>query len=359
MKALDKEIAAKYDTPARHTYPTLSATVRVVDVDPLTKRVVFGPDGRAKFKVVGKFAQNAAEAEKWDLRLGALIEKYESPEWVAAAMERQANVYDTLRTGLANATPALFDPVEVQQLATMRASGNPDLIVFAARIEASKVEFWEKKKKLELDAADFVVVRRYATMVAQARAKGIRNERVARALRRLALLHGPHRRRHHGHDRHRDPQSEQSRRHEAYLSKAPVRPVSAVSSRPHRSWAARSDSLEEQARIEAAQIVDIARHDDGALTAGDEDHGRVDHVGGSGAPTEYPRGFGEDLIERRNDGRGPFHESAQRRLLWSASPDLAEHARGDDQTHARLQRLANERAHPGITALERDEGTGV
>ncbi|CAN5925080.1 hypothetical protein BH11MYX4_BH11MYX4_20300 [soil metagenome] len=187
FKALDKEIAAKYDTPDRHTYTTLSGTLGVVEVDPLTRQVVFGADGRLKMKVTGKFALNAAEAEKWDLRLDALIKKYESPEWIAATIERQGNLYDTLRTGLANATPALFDGVEAQQLATMRASGHPQLIAQAAQIEASKREFWEKKRKQELDAADVVVVKRYATMVACARAKGLRNERVTRALRRLAF----------------------------------------------------------------------------------------------------------------------------------------------------------------------------
>jgi len=187
FRTLDREIAAKYDTPERHTYRSVARAFGVADIDPVTKQVVRGVDGRLKMRVAAKFTENAAEAEKWDLRLQALIKKYESPEWVAAAMERQGNIFDTLRTALANANPVLFEGDEARELDKMRASGRPQLHVMAARIEASALEFWEKKRKQELDGADIVVVRRYATMVAFARAKGIRNERVTRALRRLAF----------------------------------------------------------------------------------------------------------------------------------------------------------------------------
>jgi hypothetical protein len=85
-----------------------------------------------------------------------------------------------------------------------------------------------------------------------------------------------------------------------------------------RGWggpgARQSDSLEGQSRIEAAKVVGITRHDNGALATCDQDDRCINHVGGAGAPAEDTGRFSEHLIERGDDGHRSLHESTQRRL---------------------------------------------
>src|SRR5579859_3761571 len=126
-----------------------------------------------------------------------------------------------------------------------------------------------------------------------------------------------------------------------------------------RLLAVTSDALERQSRIEAAQIVDVARYDDALFAAGDQNDRGVDHVGGPGTAAEDPRRFGQDVIEERNARRRAFDEGAERRLPTRASPDLTEDASRDDDARALRERLPDERAHPRVAALEGDQSAGV
>jgi hypothetical protein len=120
-----------------------------------------------------------------------------------------------------------------------------------------------------------------------------------------------------------------------------------------------SDALEGETRIKATEIVHVAGHDYGPFAAGDQHDRGVDDVGRPGTAAKDPRGFSQELIEKRNARRRPFDEGAERRLPARASPDLTEDASRDDQARVLLERLANEGTHPRIAALERDEGAGV
>ena len=68
----------------------------------------------------------------------------------------------------------------------MHDSGRPDLDDKANAIEDGMTDFWRKKKQLELDGADQVMVKRYATAVALARKFNVRNGALSRAVSRLS-----------------------------------------------------------------------------------------------------------------------------------------------------------------------------
>jgi hypothetical protein len=120
-----------------------------------------------------------------------------------------------------------------------------------------------------------------------------------------------------------------------------------------------SDSFEGKRRIEAAQVIDIARHDDGPFATSDKHDRGIDDVCGADAAAKHAGRFGQKLIEKRNARRRPFDESAERRLPRRTSPNLTEDAGRDDQTHTGPERLANERPHARVAALEGDQGAGV
>lgn len=169
---LDEEIAAKFETTATHTYPE---TVPDILGDATTGKK-------------GKYQLNAEEAQKWDLRLeDEVIKKYESLEWVPAAFARQGSIFDTLRTGLYNTVRVkLFTRQQERLLDTMRDSGREDLMMKADELEDVARDFWRDKKQQELDGADEVMVRRYATAVAYARRYNVKNPAITKAIGRLA-----------------------------------------------------------------------------------------------------------------------------------------------------------------------------
>lgn len=179
FRLLDEQITTNHDNAARHTYPTtLVDILGAPEINPVTKKVVIGPDGRPKMTKIGKYQTNAAETEKWDRELEKLTRKYESREWMVAVIERQAGLFDTLRSGLASLTNvAVLTPDEVALLQKMRASGRPDVIALAKELESAKQDFWKAKRQLELDGCDTVMVRRYATALAFARAHKVRSSR--------------------------------------------------------------------------------------------------------------------------------------------------------------------------------------
>ena len=118
-----------------------------------------------------------------------MIKKYESLEWVPTAIARQGAIYDTLRSGLYNMvsrSTSSSPPQEKAFLKTLRDSGRPELEETADKIEDGKTDFWRQKKQQELDGADQVMVKRYASAVAYARKYNIRNPQLSRAVSRLA-----------------------------------------------------------------------------------------------------------------------------------------------------------------------------
>ena len=187
---LDEQITASFDDPNKHKYArNVNDIFGEVEVDAKTKKPVIGADGKAKLKSKGKYQTNAAEAEKWDLQLDAMIKKYESLEWVPTAIARQGAIYDTLRSGLYNMVlknDELFTAKEKAFLKTLRDSGRPELEETADKIEDGKQDFWRQKKQQELDGADQVMVKRYASAVALARKYNVRNAALSRAVSRLA-----------------------------------------------------------------------------------------------------------------------------------------------------------------------------
>ncbi len=189
LRLLDERIVASYENAEHHKYsPNIADIVGEVEIDPRTKKAVIGPDGRPKLKTVGKYSILAAEAQKWDLELDKLIRKYESREWVVIATERQGSLFDTLRVGFSGLTNVnVLYPQEAQWLQAMRATGRPDLLALANSIQAAKNDFWRQKRQLELDGCDTVMVKRYATAIALARAHDIRNAQVTRARARLGF----------------------------------------------------------------------------------------------------------------------------------------------------------------------------
>src|SRR4029079_10342732 len=128
---LDEQITASYDDPAKHKYArSVNDIFGEVQVDPKTQKAVMGPDGKPVMKKKGKYQANAAEAEKWDLALDAMIKKYESLEWVPTAIARQGAIYDTLRSGLYNMVlknDELFTAKEKAFIKSLRDSGRPEL----------------------------------------------------------------------------------------------------------------------------------------------------------------------------------------------------------------------------------------
>jgi hypothetical protein len=187
---LDEAITASFDDPAKHKYArSVNDIFGEVTVDPKTQKAVMGPDGKPVMKKKGKYQANAAEAEKWDLALDAMIKKYESLEWVPTAIARQGALYDTLRTGLYNMVlknDELFTPQVKSMLKQMHDSGRPELDEKANAIEDGTQDFWRQKKQIELDGADQVMIKRYASAVAYARKYNIRNAQLSRAVSRLA-----------------------------------------------------------------------------------------------------------------------------------------------------------------------------
>lgn len=169
---VDEEITAKFDVADRHKYP---ATVPEILGDTKTGKK-------------GKYEVNAEEAQKWDLKLeNEVIKKYESVEWVPAAFARRGAIFDTLRTGLYNTVKVkLFSADQERVLNTMRNSGRDDLMNKADGLEDAAKDFWKKKKQQELDGADELMVRHYATSVAYARKFNVKNPAITKAVGRLA-----------------------------------------------------------------------------------------------------------------------------------------------------------------------------
>jgi hypothetical protein len=175
---LDEEVTAAYDVPSKHTYSDPKNPSAVADI-------LGSTDPKAPKK--GKYQTNAEEAQKWDAKLDALAKKYSSLEWVPAIRAREGALFDTLRTGLYNTVKVkILTSQQEKMLDTMRNSGRQDLMDKADQLEDAAKDFWRNKKQQELDGADQLMVRWYATAVAYARKYNVRNPQVNRAIGRLA-----------------------------------------------------------------------------------------------------------------------------------------------------------------------------
>jgi len=175
----EDEIKSKYDTD-RHKYTGATEDV-IGSVDPKSGRVI----------KTGKYQGNAKAAETYDQELQHIVSTYPSLEWVPAAQARQGAIYDTLRSGLYNATSPplkLFTPQQEATLKKLEASGRDNLIEQADEIRSTVKEGWRTKRDKELSAADEVMVRRYASAVALARQYNVRNPAVTHAIERLAYF---------------------------------------------------------------------------------------------------------------------------------------------------------------------------
>ena len=165
---LDKEIRRKFDYDAGH------------------HRFKGTPD-----KVIQQYKKAAVEAEKWHKKLQKVIDAYVSPEWSTAAVARQGSVYDSLRTGLYNTREpdlVMFSAKEKKLLKKLEDSGDMDLLEKADAFRVNKETAWRTKRDQEIDAADQIMVGRYATAVVMSRRYGVANPAVTHAIRRLAFM---------------------------------------------------------------------------------------------------------------------------------------------------------------------------
>jgi hypothetical protein len=175
---LDEQIDQQYDVQSKHTYSDPKHPAAVPDI-------LGSTDPKAPKK--GKYQKNAEDAQKWDAKLDELAKKYQSLEWVPAIRAREGRIYDTLRTGLYNTVKVKIMTTQQEKLLdTMRNSGRQDLMDKADQLEDAAKDFWRNKKQQELDGADQLMVRYYATAVAYAREYNVRNPEVQNAIGRLA-----------------------------------------------------------------------------------------------------------------------------------------------------------------------------
>jgi hypothetical protein len=151
----------------------------------------------------GKYQANLEAAQKYERLLEHIVSTYPLSDWVPAAIARQGSLYDSLRTGLYEATPPrikmMFDPTQaalMSQIVTQGSGGPPtrqtlaNQMIQAQQLRDSAKESWRVRKGAELAAADELMVRRYASATALARKYGVQNDAVSHALARLAYFTG-------------------------------------------------------------------------------------------------------------------------------------------------------------------------
>jgi tetratricopeptide (TPR) repeat protein len=143
-------------------------------------------------KVKIAFDKDLKEAnDTWFPKLQTVIETYSSPKWSVAARARQGSLYDSVRTGLYNATPPavkLYTPKEEDLLKKAETSDNEQLQEQADAIRQNRREQWRSARERSLEEADKAMVRFYAESTLWARSFKVRNEAVDSAIRRLAFF---------------------------------------------------------------------------------------------------------------------------------------------------------------------------
>ncbi len=168
-RAIDDELKAKFDYDTNHHRYT-----GVVD------------------KVKEQFEKDLKEAnDTWFPKLQKVIETYASPKWSVAARARQGTLYDSVRTGLYNATPPavkLYSDREEKILKQAETSQDDDLILKADEIRQNRREVWRKVRDEEIAEADKAMVRFYVESLIWAKAYKVRTAEVDLAIRRLAFF---------------------------------------------------------------------------------------------------------------------------------------------------------------------------
>ena len=165
---LDDEITAKFDYESGH-HRYKGSTVEVIN----------------------QYTKDAVVAKTWFDKLQHVVDAYLSPEWSVAAVSRQGSLYDSLRTGLYNTRPPalkMFDAKTEALLKRAENSDNPDLQEQADSVRINVQNAWRTKRDQELDAADSIMIDRYANAVVLGRRYNVSGPPVVRAIRRLAFV---------------------------------------------------------------------------------------------------------------------------------------------------------------------------
>jgi hypothetical protein len=166
---LDEEITRRFDASDKHVYPARATEILG---DPVTT-------------TKGRYQVLADEAQAYAKRLqDEVIGKYESVAWVPAAIARQGAIFDTLRSGLYDMTRVkTLSAAAENVVANLRAAGQN---ARADALEDAGRDFWLERKRKELDGADEIMVRRYATAVAYAKKFDLKSPALTKAAARLA-----------------------------------------------------------------------------------------------------------------------------------------------------------------------------
>ncbi len=167
---VDDELKKSFDYDAGHL--RLAGTVEEI----------MGKVGPAKgTNVKGKYAAAAADADRYDLALSRIIKTYPSPRWVIASFARAGSVFDSLRTALYELAPpalAFFTPKQEEMLQKLEKSGRDELAAKADDLRKTVKEAYRTKKEHELDGADTLVIRDYATALVLAKYYGVAGDPV-------------------------------------------------------------------------------------------------------------------------------------------------------------------------------------
>jgi len=142
-------------------------------------------------KVIEAYRKDALEAKKWYDKLQVIVDKYVSPEFTTVSIARQGTLYDSLRTGLYNARPpdlVMFDPKQEAMLKKAEESDNPDLQEKADAIRVKVQQAWRDTRDKEINAADEIMVDRYANAIVLSRRYNVSHPAVTHSIRRLAFF---------------------------------------------------------------------------------------------------------------------------------------------------------------------------
>jgi len=144
-------------------------------------------------KIKLQFDKDLKEAnDTWFKKLDDIIRTYESRPWSVAARSRQGSLYDSVRTGLYNATTAtgveLFTSQEQDLIKKAEASDNDELIEKVDALKTKRNKDWNDAKDKMYAEADAAMVKFYAEATVWARAWKVRNDAVDRAIQRLAFF---------------------------------------------------------------------------------------------------------------------------------------------------------------------------
>ncbi|MBN2195622.1 MAG: tetratricopeptide repeat protein [Polyangiaceae bacterium] len=142
-------------------------------------------------QVITEYKKDAVVAKQLHDKLQRIVDSYLSPEWTAIAISRQGSLYDSLRSGLYNTRPPalkLFDDATEQKLKRAEESGNPDLMEKADAVRVKVQTAWRDAREKEINAADEIMVNKYATAVVLSRRYNVTHAEITRAVRRLAFF---------------------------------------------------------------------------------------------------------------------------------------------------------------------------